>query len=388
MFIRHRPWLTIGAVNEGQISARHYRTRQPVSVRWRDGRITSIETTPDAPENLWIAPTLFDVQVNGYGGIDFQQDNLSVEQLLSASRQLQRDGCAQFLLTLITDDWARLIARLRKIKQLRDSHPELASAIAGWHIEGPFLSDQPGFHGAHNPALMCDPTSRHMQELRDAAGEDPLLLTLAPERTGAIEAIRVAKPLGITVSLGHTNASAEVLKEAVNAGATVFTHLGNGCPRELDRHDNILLRVFDTPGLTVGIIPDSIHVSPAPFRLFDRVLTSVYYTTDAMAAAGAPPGRYNIGSLEVEVGADQIVRQPGKTNFAGSALKPIDGIFRAAKMLDRDWQQVWPLFSEEPATMMAMTNALRVGAPATFCVLEVEGDRLLSLNTYRSGLEG
>src|SRR5256886_5679973 len=88
--------------------------------------------------------------------------------------------------------------------------------------------------------------------------------------------------------------------------ASAFTHLGNGCPRELDRHDNILWRVFETPGLTVSLIPDSIHVSPAPFRLFHRELASICYTTDAMSAAGAPPGLYKIGSLEVEVGPDLI----------------------------------------------------------------------------------
>src|SRR5262249_52232917 len=157
-------------------------------------------------------------------------------------------------------------------------------------------------------------------ELREITGNDPLLLTLSPERAGALEAIALAKSRGIRISLGHTNASAEVLRQAVKAGATLFTHLGNGCPRELDRHDNILWRVFETAGLTVSLIPDRIHVSGPLFRLVHRVLggDSIFYTTDAMAAAGAPPGRYRIGALEVEVGADQVVRQPGKPLFAGS----------------------------------------------------------------------
>src|SRR5262249_35277760 len=142
-------------------------------------------------------------------------------------------------------------------------------------------------------------------------GDDPVLLTVAPERNGALRAIELAVAHAITVSLGHTNAPTEILRRAVAAGARAFTHLGNGCPRTLDRHDNILWRVFETPGLMVSLIPDRIHVSPPFFRLAHRVLgsESIYYTTDAMSAAGSPPGSYRLGHLKLEVGADQVVRQ-------------------------------------------------------------------------------
>ena len=362
-------------MNEGEISARHFATHEPVRVCWADGKIISVEGNAAAPSsNLWVAPALFDVQVNGYGGIDFQQDNLSEADLLSAVRQLRRDGCATILLTLITDGWPQLVARLRHLKRVRDASPDLTQAIVGWHIEGPFLSDKPGFHGAHNPAAMLDPTSAHIREFREITGNDPLLLTLSPERNGAIEAIRCATSLGIKTSLGHTNASFETLQQAVSAGATGFTHLGNGCPRELDRHDNILWRVFEIPGLIAGIIPDGIHVSPAPFRLFHRALKSIYYTTDAMSAAGAAPGKYKLANLELEVGADQIVRQPGKTNFAGSALKPIDGITRAAQMLNCSWQDVWSYFTDAPARLMNLSCKLEPGAPANICLIETNKD--------------
>src|SRR5205085_12282495 len=122
----------------------------------------------------------------------------------------------------------------------RSDWPELQAAISGWHIEGPFLSPEPGFHGAHDPSRMSDPGKAKIAELKAIAGNDPLLLTLSPERSGAIEAIQFAVSQGIKVSIGHTNASVEVLREAVAAGATGFTHLANGCLRELDRHDNIL----------------------------------------------------------------------------------------------------------------------------------------------------
>jgi N-acetylglucosamine-6-phosphate deacetylase len=389
--------------SEGKVCGRHFTTGELIRLRWENGTISEIErleagrpategglaTTVDT--NVWIAPGLFDAQVNGYGGIDFQQDDLKVGDLVSAARQLRNAGCTRFLLTLITDEWKKLTGRLRHLRELREQSAELQAAIAGWHIEGPFLSTEPGFHGAHDPALMCDPTLEHIRELRSTTQNDLLLLTLAPERQGAIEAIEFAVSRGIKISLGHTNAPAEILSRAVKAGATSFTHLANGCPRELDRHDNILWRVFETPDLMVSLIPDRIHVSPILFRIIERHLTWhwIYYVSDAMSAAGMPAGRYKLGKLELEVGADQIVRQPGKALFAGSALRPIDGVFRAAEMLECSWQEVWPRFSEVPAKLMGLRNELEVGARADFCLLKVSGDnRMRELTTHAAGQPG
>jgi len=361
-------------MKHGEIIAWHYATRRPVRLCWEAGIISVFEQLQDAPQDLWIAPPLIDLQINGYAGIDFQQDNLTPEDLLFAAHQLRAAGCATWLFTLITDDWPKLMTRLRHARKLRAESAELEDAIAGWHIEGPFLSAEPGFRGAHNPAVMCDPKPEHIQELRQITVNDPVLLTLAPERTGALAAIALATSLGIKVSLGHTNASQQTIIEAARAGATGFTHLGNGCPRDLDRHDNILWRLFETPGLTVSLIPDGIHVSSPLFRLIHRLLApeTIYYTTDAMSAAGAPPGKYRIGRLELEVGSDQIVRLPGSPNFAGSALRPIDGIFRAAEMLRCSWQEVWPRFSVARARLMGWPEAqLQVGQPASFCLLEL-----------------
>ncbi|MDB6020511.1 MAG: N-acetylglucosamine-6-phosphate deacetylase [Pedosphaera sp.] len=368
-------------MSDGEICARHFATGQTVRVLWRDGVITDLEPAEGpATDDAWLAPGLLDLQINGFGGIDFQQDGLSAGDLLTATRQLRAAGCTRFLLTLITDEWGKLKARLRHLRRLRSQSPELQAAIVGWHVEGPFLSGEPGFHGAHDPALMLDPTPTHIRELRAITGAEPLLLTMAPERAGALEAIALAVSLGIKISLGHTNASAEILRGAVRAGATGFTHLGNGCPHELDRHDNILWRVFETPGLTVSLIPDRIHVSDALFRLMHRELKpeSIYYTSDAMAAAGAGPGSYRLGALEVEVGADQIVRQPGKSNFAGSALRPCDGVFRAAQMLGCPWQEVWARFSHTPALMMGLPGGFKVGQWADFCLLKFDAKNDLS----------
>ena len=195
-------------MSNGSIQGRDIANGQATKLSWRDGLITNIDSVSEAPENLWLAPPLLDLQVNGYAGVDFQSDAISLADLLDSIRRLHADGCASCLLTLISDEWPRLLSRLRRYRELRSKAQELQQAIIGWHIEGPFLSDRAGYCGAHNPRVMCDPTPAHIDELRDACGNDPVLLTIAPEREGAVAAIQRAVQLGIRVSLGHTDASA------------------------------------------------------------------------------------------------------------------------------------------------------------------------------------
>mgnify|MGYP000995959791 CR=1 FL=1 len=362
-------------VHSGQMTGRDLRTGQTVRVTWDRDIITDLAVVPDANvDHLWIAPPLVDVQVNGYGGIDFQSDELTQEDLLTAARALRRDGCSSFMLTLITDEWPRLMNRFRHLRQLREGNDELRHSILGWHLEGPFLSDRPGYHGAHDPTRMRDPNPELIRELRSTLGKDPVLLTLAPERAGAVECIRLAVSLGMNVSLGHTDASAAELDAAVAAGASGFTHLGNACPQLLDRHDNILFRVLNRPGLRWGVIPDGIHVSKLLFKLMHQLAGEgrIFYTTDAMSAAGASPGLYRLGETVLEVGGDQIVRKPGATNFAGSALRPIEGVIRAAVMLEEPWQKAWLRFSDHLTQWLGLEPGLRVGGPADFCILEAQ----------------
>src|SRR6266404_1181936 len=120
----------------GEICGWHYATREPVCVRWQDGVVSHVEPVdPPPPPDVWLAPSLFDLQVNGYGGIDFQQDNLTLEALLSATKALRTAGCGRFLLTLITDEWDKLTSRLRHLRHLRSASPDLQRSIAGWHVE-------------------------------------------------------------------------------------------------------------------------------------------------------------------------------------------------------------------------------------------------------------
>jgi N-acetylglucosamine-6-phosphate deacetylase len=357
----------------GSTTARHYRTGEPLHVRWENHRLTVV--TPgyeDACGDRWIAPGLFDLQVNGYAGIDFQSEHaLSHDALLHVVRSMRDDGCHRFLLTLITTEWPVLLERLRRFREIIQADPELHAAIPGWHIEGPFISAESGYIGAHRPDCARDATLHDIRDLKSVVGNDPLLLTLAPERNGTIEAVREATRNGFVVSFGHTNASREQLDAAHQAGASCFTHLGNGCPQLLDRHDNLLWRVLDHPKLHTGIIADGIHVSPPLFRIMHQLLPHdlVWWTTDAMSAAGAPPGNYTIGQTTVTVGTDGVVRHPTTGGFAGSSLTPIEAIRRGSKMLGRSWRECWDFLADHPAQIMGLQSEIQPGDPSGFQLL-------------------
>lgn len=375
-------------VNDGEICARRLDSGAPLRVTWRARVVTRIEAEEEQEVgDWWIAPGLVDLQINGFAGVDFQRDDLTLTEMESAVAGLHAAGCTRFLLTLITADWPVMLARLERLRSLRSQSPRLAAAMAGWHLEGPFLSAEAGFCGAHDAACMTDPSPARVEELGAVAGDDPVLLTLAPERRGALETIRRAVELGMVVSLGHTDASAAQLRAAVAAGATSFTHLGNGCPRLLDRADNILWRALDTPGLRYGLIPDALHIAPALLRLLHRArpATDFWFTTDAMAAAGQPPGRYRLGNREVEVGADLAVWLPGRQQFAGSALQPFRGVLCAAAMLGRSWREVWPGFAHQPARLLGWNVELLPGNRADFCLVRTEGGKPVELRVCVAG---
>lgn len=335
-------------------------------------QIVALEPSGMDPVGLpLLLPPLVDIQVNGYAGVDFQRDDCPAEEVERAAEGLAAAACGRFFLTLITQRWPVMLARLKHYQALRKASPRLRRRIVGWHLEGPFMSPKPGFHGAHPPECMEPPSAARMHELKAIVGDEPTLLTMAPEWPEAPAAIRVARGLGFHVWLGHTDATAEQIAAAVEAGAEGFTHLGNGCPGELHRHDNIIFRVLDEPRLRASLIPDRIHVSPVLFRLMHQVLGPgrICYTTDAMAAAGAGPGIYDLAGMRVEVGADGVVRQPGKSNYAGSSLAPLEGVRRAAAMLRVPPVQVWNYFSTQPEQFMGLLPALVAGAPADYCLM-------------------
>ncbi len=273
-------------------------------------------------EELLCGPAFVDLQCNGFAGVDFNRPETTPEQICAAIRAMWRTGCTRVLPTVITAAPDRLEHLLRTLALARKLDPDVRNSVPGFHLEGPFISPLDGARGAHprEHVRACD--TRLWQRLQRAAEGRILLVTLAPEAGGAPALIRRLRREGVIVALGHTLASRKEIAAAAAAGAQLATHLGNGCPQTLHRHDNPVLAQLGEDRLMATFIADGIHLPPDVLRSFIRAKTPArsILVSDAMAAAGAAPGCYTIGELVVEVGKDRIVRQPGSPNFAGSAL--------------------------------------------------------------------
>jgi N-acetylglucosamine-6-phosphate deacetylase len=296
---------------------------------------------------------LFDIQINGFAGVDFQQPGRSGAELRRVVQALAEHQTSRFFATLITDAPEALRGKLEQFERLRAADTVVSLALCGYHLEGPWLSPEPGFRGAHDARFMTAPDLRVFERLQRAAGGNIRLVTLAPELPGSVSFIRALADRGVQVSLGHTNASDPQIDAAIAAGARFCTHLGNGVPAELPRHDNVVQRLLARDELTAFFIPDGIHLPPRVLQNFFRAKPpgKALFTTDAMAAAGAAAGRYTLGGLELEVGDDRIVRQPGRPNFAGSALCADEGVRNAQTWLGLNPALARRLFSTAVADL-------------------------------------
>lgn len=299
---------------------------------------------------------LFDMQVNGFAGVDFQREGLTLSGLQRAAQGLAAAGCPRFFPTLITDAIESLERKFANFEMLRTQDEALARAIPGYHLEGPWLCPEEGYRGAHDAAFMGPPSLKDFQRLQKAAGGRIRLVTLAPEWPGSAGFIRELRRQGTHVSLGHTSAGWVEIHDAVEAGARFCTHLGNGVPATLHRHDNVIQRLLSVDELTAFFIPDGIHIPPGTLKNFFRAKPpgKALFTTDCMAAAGAPPGRYTIGASELEVGDDRVVRKPGANNFAGSALTPQEGVANLSRWLELSESEARQLFGSAVAAALGV----------------------------------
>ncbi len=298
-----------------------------------------------------LRPALFDLQVNGFAGVDYQQPDLTAAELRQSVDALREYRMHRIFLTLITDEIDSLARKLERIEQFRRDDPAIAETICGYHIEGPYLSPKPGFRGAHPGDKMKAPDLAEFHRLQSAANGNIRLITIAPEWDGSDEFTAELARQNVVVSLGHTDANDSEIDRAIAAGARLCTHLGNGCPGEMHRHNNIAQRLLARDELIACFIPDGVHVPPHTLKNFFRAKPAgkTILTTDCMAAAGAPTGQYRLGNLTIEVGEDRVVRQPGQTNFAGSSLTLDEGVANFSRWTGISENEAWLLASQAVA---------------------------------------
>jgi N-acetylglucosamine-6-phosphate deacetylase len=290
-------------------------------------------------------PGLFDLQVNGFGGIDFNRPDLTENHVDTALARMRETGVTRCLPTLITSPFDRFAASARALtRTTRD-------AIAGLHMEGPYISPEDGARGAHPHDCVTRASIDDFNRRQDAADGRILLVTLAPEVFGAIPLIEHLVAAGVRVAIGHSAASPPQIAAAVAAGATLATHLGNGCAAMLPRHPNVIWELLAADAVAASFIVDGHHLPPATVKAMMRAKgpERSVLVTDAVAAAGCAPGPYTIGGVECELGADGRVSLPGTPYLAGSALTLDRAIANTARFTGLPLEQVIPMATTNPA---------------------------------------
>lgn len=365
-------------------------TEAPVSVTVEDGRIASIEDD-GAPalggDDVWISPGLFDVQVNGAGGINYSSGDLTVERVLQASEWPYRAGTAIFCPTVTTSPAEQAISGLRTLARACEQSDTANASFAGFHVEGPYIASEDGPRGAHPLVHTRDPDWDEFCRYQEAAGGRIRILTLAPEREGSLAFIEKATDAGVIVALGHTGASRARIREAVAAGARMSTHLGNGAHAEIPRHDNYIWEQLAADELWAGIIPDGHHLPPPVLKSFYRSKQKerICLVSDVSSIAGLPPGIYgrSYGSDEVEIHENGKISLAGTPYLAGASLFLDYGIPNTVAYTDATLAGAVEMATINPARLLGVDGRLGRVAPGMDASLTLfrwaEGQPALSI---------
>ncbi len=261
-----------------------------------------------------------DLQVNGYQGIDFSSPGLQPEDIDRVTGILSRAGTVAYCATVITSDCELYRRNLPMIAAAMD-RPGVKGRLLGIHLEGPYLSAEEGARGAHAAAKMLPPSADGFDRFQEWANGRIALLTLAPELDGALDLIaHIRRKYSTRVSLGHHLAGRTILGRAADAGASLITHLGNGCPNLLHRHDNVLVHQLANDALSAGLITDGNHL-PADFvRVAFRCkgVDRVFIVSDSAPIAGFAPGIYETLGNPVRLTASGRIESLREPHLVGS----------------------------------------------------------------------
>lgn len=301
--------------DEMTITGRHYLSGKGVRITF-DGAIISdvSETGTSAGHEMIIAPGLCDLQVNGYAGLDLNTEPLFPETVRDISVKLWSEGVTTFFPTVITNSSENLRKSLKAIAEACRLYPEVAGAVGGIHLEGPFISPENGARGAHPAGHVRPPDWDLFCQLQESCDGMIRIVTLSPEWPGSAEFIRQAARNGVIAAIGHTSATPEQIREAVDAGATLSTHLGNGSHQMLPRHRNYLWEQLASDELYATIISDGFHLPYSLMKVFLRMKPGkIILVSDATSLTGMPPGDY-----VTHIGGEVTLTGGGKLHVRGN----------------------------------------------------------------------
>jgi N-acetylglucosamine-6-phosphate deacetylase len=315
---------------------------------------TIVSVRPAQQPAGWIAPGWVDIQVNGFAGVDYNAPQTPHEEIARSVQVLYSAGVTRFYPTVITGAPEDMAGALRNLARAKDGLAE-GAAMDGFHVEGPHISPDEGPRGAHPKRWVRPPDIEEFRRWQDATGGRIRLVTLAPEWPGAPRYIEAVTAEKVVVSIGHTNATAKNISDAVSAGATMSTHLGNGAHGVMRRHPNYIWEQLAEDRLRASFIVDGIHlpVSFLKVALRAKGVDRAVLVTDASSPAGCAPGRYRLGEQEVDLTPDNRVVLAGQERLAGSALRMDRGVENLMRLGE---------LSLADAARLATVNAARAGA--------------------------
>lgn len=335
-------------------------TRRPIAVSIAGGVITEITgLAQDDPDLPWISAGWLDLQVNGCNGGDFNGPDVSESSILAMSRYLWSRGVAAYLPTIVTGSFAGMKRAMEMIDAACRQDRQLAAAIPGIHMEGPYISSEDGPRGAHAARFARDPDPDEFARLLKSAGRRIRLVTLAPERRGALDFIRTLSSGGVVVSIGHSAASRQNILDAAAAGATMSTHLGNGAHTMIHRHHNYIWEQLAEDRLTAGLIADGHHLPEAVLKTMLRAKgEKAFVVSDCVSLAGLPPGVYGDPA-----GQQVVLHANGRLNLkenpqllAGSASTLDQGLAFLVGPLALPLDSAIGLITRKPADAMGWSD--------------------------------
>jgi N-acetylglucosamine-6-phosphate deacetylase len=317
---------------------------------------TIASVTPAGPvePERFVAPGWIDIQVNGFAGVDYNSPAVSHEDIARSIHVMHKSGVTRFYPTVITGSPQDMLAALRNLSRAKDSLSE-GEAMDGFHVEGPHICPDEGPRGAHPQRWVRPPDINEFRRWQEGTDNRIRIVTLSPEWPQAPHYIEAIVREGVVASIGHTNAQAQQIADAVSAGATLSTHLGNGAHSVLRRHPNYIWEQLAEDRLMADFIVDGIHLPPCFVKAALRAkgVERSVLVTDASSPAGAAPGRYQLGEQEVDLTPDNRVVLAGQERLAGSALsmdRGVENLMRFAGL------------SLKEAVQLATVNAAKAGA--------------------------
>ena len=360
------------------ISGRLIGLNQHVEIEVVEGvfsTITEIKENILDPQGICIAPPLIDIQVNGFAGYDLNSNDVEAADVHQMVKLLWKTGTGFCCPTVVTGSHQRMSRSIQAITTALLKDDTIRSSIIGIHVEGPYISSQDGPRGAHPKEHVRQPNWDEFQRWQDIAEGQIKILTLAPETEGAITLIEKLTESGVVVAIGHTSAEYQQIQDAIQAGATMSTHLGNGAHAQIRRHPNYIWDQLAADELYASFIVDGHHLPPSVVKSMFRAkgLERTVLVSDAVHLAGLQPGRYQFGDRDIELTSDQSVRLYGTDYLAGAAIELARGVENSVKFAKISLDQAFQLATVRPAGVLGLENrigSIQVGRNADYITFQ------------------